>query len=289
MAKFYNLKPLYLGAEILGLDLKQALSNDVIKQIKRDVTKYRILVFRNQGKIHGDRHVEIARWFGEIDNVTFAKHPKSPNINVFRVSNDPHEGCTGVGTTGWHIDGTFRQCPYSYSLYHMYEVPTVGGDTMFFPFTELIEQLSDETRCHFERLWMLSDRRGELVHPLIYPHPKTGRPTMCVHLGMINAFAYDLDKEDRDKVQISSITGTKDILCKIQACIDEYANIYSHKWQNTGDFIISDNLAVAHQAGPISPSVDIAGLRVLHRVTVLGTQTPSKYYTEYTDIDNCAY
>ena len=29
MAKLYNLKPLYLGAEVLGLDLKQVLSKKV--------------------------------------------------------------------------------------------------------------------------------------------------------------------------------------------------------------------------------------------------------------------
>jgi len=65
----------------------------VIKQIQEDVTKHKILIFKDQGIISGDRHVEISRWFGELES-TFYKHPKSPHPDVFRVSNDENEGCT---------------------------------------------------------------------------------------------------------------------------------------------------------------------------------------------------
>jgi len=65
----------------------------VIKQIQEDVTEHRILIFKDQGIISGDRHVEISRWFGELES-TFYKHPKSPHPDVFRVSNDKNEGCT---------------------------------------------------------------------------------------------------------------------------------------------------------------------------------------------------
>lgn len=66
----------------------------VIKQIKEDVLKHRILVFKDQGIVSGERHVEISTWFGELES-TFYQHPKSPHHDVFRVSNDPAEGCTG--------------------------------------------------------------------------------------------------------------------------------------------------------------------------------------------------
>ena len=73
----------------------------------------------------GDRHVEISRWFGELES-TFYKHHKSPHPDVFRVSNDEEEGCTGVGRTGWHVDGSFQPAPFSYALYHIWSVPTQG-------------------------------------------------------------------------------------------------------------------------------------------------------------------
>ena len=40
----------------------------------------------------GEKQVEISRWFGEIDNTTYKKHPSSPSIHIFRVSNDPNQG-----------------------------------------------------------------------------------------------------------------------------------------------------------------------------------------------------
>lgn len=50
---------------------------------------------------------------------------------IFRVSNDPEEGYTGIGDSGWHIDGTLQQSPYLVSVYHMPHVPREGGETAF--------------------------------------------------------------------------------------------------------------------------------------------------------------
>ena len=52
--------------------------------------------------------------------------------------------------------------------------------------------------------------------------------------------------------------------------------IYRHEWQ-PGDFIISDNLALGHEAAPETqlPRSEV-GLRVMHRVTVKGKTPPAK-------------
>jgi alpha-ketoglutarate-dependent taurine dioxygenase len=94
-----------------------------------------------------------------------------------------YEGCTGVGRTGWHIDGSFQAAPFAYSLYHMVSVPRLGGDTVFAPLTEILGSLPPEQRQRWERLWIVSDRRGGSVKPLIYSHPLTGLDTMCFHTG----------------------------------------------------------------------------------------------------------
>ena len=61
--------------------------------------RHRLLLFRGQGVVPGGRMVEISRWFGELES-TFYKHPKSPHPDVFRVSNDRAEGCTGARAGG---------------------------------------------------------------------------------------------------------------------------------------------------------------------------------------------
>ena len=54
----------------------------------------------------------------------------------------------------------------------------------------------------------------------------------------------------------------------------EYKNML--QWED-GDFIVSDNLAVGHEATPESQLPrDYVGLRVLHLTTIKGTVPPAK-------------
>ena len=126
-----EIKPLELGAEVIGVDLKNPVSEDAIKRLKEEVHKHRLLLLKNQGEITGNRHVEISRWFGELES-TFYKHPRSPHPDVFRVSNVEEEGCRNVGRTGWHIDGSFMEKPFNFSLYYMHSVPEFGDTGIFF-------------------------------------------------------------------------------------------------------------------------------------------------------------
>ncbi|XP_045157201.1 alpha-ketoglutarate-dependent taurine dioxygenase-like [Mercenaria mercenaria] len=265
-----------LGVIIKGVDLKHDISDDLISQFKKDVNNHRLLIFKNQGTISGKRHVEISQWFGEFES-TFYKHPKSPHPDIFRVSNVREEGCTNVGRTGWHIDGSFMEKPFAFSIYHMVSVPKLGN-TDFVPLKELIESLSVDTRARWERLWMLPDRRDRLIHPLIYPHPVTKLSTLCFHLGMTEAFVWDYGT---DKERVTSQQETRQILQEIHNEIvkDNRRLIYSHKWEE-GDFIISDNLAVGHEATPETQyPVEEVGLRILHRTTIRGTTIPQKAKT----------
>ncbi len=106
-----------------------------------------------------------------------------------------HFRCTGVGRTGWHVDGSFQEKPFSHSIYHIIECP-LQGDTVFVPLTEVIASLSDEKRAFWERLYMGTSRRGgDLVHPHIYPHPLTKKPTMVFHTGMTECYFLDHGKD----------------------------------------------------------------------------------------------
>ena len=126
-----EIKPLALGAEVLGIDLKNKVSEDIIERLKEEVHKHRLILFKNQGEITGQRHVEISEWFGELES-TFYKHPRSPHPDVFRVSNVEEEGCQNVGRTGWHIDGSFMEKPFNFSVYYMHSVPESGDTGNFF-------------------------------------------------------------------------------------------------------------------------------------------------------------
>lgn len=264
--------PAPIGVEVRGIDLKQPVSDEIISQIREDVHKHRLLIFKDQGVISGQRHVEITHWFGELES-TFYKHPKSPHPDVFRVSNDEREGCTNVGRTGWHIDGSFMEKPFSFALYHMVSVAKFGN-TAFIPLKELVESLSRERRARWERLWR-TDHHFQNTQPLVYPHPVTQKPTVCFHLGMTGQFIWDLNTPHETP---TSKPETEQILQEMYEEITKDNNrlVYSHKWK-VGDFIISDNLAIGHEATPETQlSVSEIGLRVLHRTTVAGKWIPKK-------------
>lgn len=226
------------------------------------------MVFKDQGILPGDRQVEISRWFGELES-TFYKHPRSPHPDVFRVSNDPAEGCTGVGRTGWHVDGSFQQSPFSHAIYHIIHCPTKGA-TVFLPLKEFLQSLPEEYRKKLERLSMLSDRRSiGTAKKVVYPHPVTNEETMCFHLGMIAGFIYD---QGTSKERYTTPQETIELLDELEKAILARKDSlwYIHEWQ-LGDFIISDNCAIAHEASiETQYPVDIVGLRVMHRTTTQG-------------------
>ncbi|XP_047487471.1 alpha-ketoglutarate-dependent sulfate ester dioxygenase-like isoform X2 [Penaeus chinensis] len=272
---FYKLTPVKLGCEVRGINLKQDVPPEVMAAIKEDVTKHRLLIFKDQGVVSGERHVEIAKWFNEPES-TFYKHPRSPHPDVFRVSNDRSEGCTNVGRTGWHIDGSFQEAPFAYALYHMVSVPS-NGPTVFAPLTDIIEELPREQRIRWERLYMISDGRSGPVHPLIYSHPITKRKVLCFHLGMTDSFIWDY------KTPQQRITKEEETYSLLQEIHHEFiknnkVRQFSHQWE-VGDFIISDNLSVGHEAAPETqlPRSQV-GLRILHRVTTKGHCPPAKEY-----------
>lgn len=108
-AAFYELRPNKLGRLVYGIDLAKPVSEEAKKSIIDDVREHRVLVFKDQveffswvslpfvpnfsfqGVLPHERHLEIARWFGNIES-TFYDHSKSPHRDIFRVSNDRSQG-----------------------------------------------------------------------------------------------------------------------------------------------------------------------------------------------------
>jgi alpha-ketoglutarate-dependent taurine dioxygenase len=174
------------------------------------------------------------------------------------------------------VDGSFQPAPFAYSIYHIVDVPR-QGDTRFVPLAELVAALPAAQRARWERLWMCSDRRAAGAKPLIYTHPRSGRDTLCFHLGMTAAFVVDAGTP---AARATAPHKTAALLREIEEAITQRCAhlIYSHRWQ-PGDFIISDNAALGHEAAEETQLGRAAvGLRIMHRTTVQGTTPPRKEY-----------
>lgn len=281
MDDFYRCTPIlpHFGAVVRGFSLagEEPLPQGLVQRIKEDMNTFRVLVFKDQGKLSGARQVQISRQLGEIES-TFYKHPKSPHPDIFRVSNDENEGCTNVGRTGWHIDGTFQAKPFKYQTMHFHSV-CEGGETWFMPLKEFYELQDDETRVRWDRLWMVTDRR-QLAHPLVYQHPTRGDTSLMFHCGspFCAGWAVDGDAPRPEDRQVSSFLKPSVVQSELTERLNEAVDKIGIKMQwEAGDFAINDNLGNAHYAAPGTQNHRAtAGLRILHRTTIVGEVVPTK-------------
>lgn len=283
MNRAYQIRPLtkHFGVEVLGnVDLSRVDLSDespVLLQLKQDLIKHRVVLFRQQ-HLSGQRQVDISNCLGQVES-TFYKHPQSPHPDIFRVSNVEEEGCTHVGRSGWHVDGTFQMRPFMYQTMYFSSVAQ-GGDTYFIPLHELYESLPPETQQRYDGLWMVTDRRQAPVHPLVYQHPFRNETTMLFHCGkpFVRGWLQDYDEEEEDgttttrHVNVQQMIPSWPIQQELTNEIESRLNDLGlrMKWQQ-GDFMINDNLGLAHYASPgTQEDAQQVGLRILHRTTIVG-------------------
>lgn len=266
------------GAFVRGIDLRTCeLSDGLVARIKADLREWRFLVFKGQGSVDGERQVAISARLGRLQS-TFYKHEASPHPDIFRISNDDDVGCTRIGRTGWHADGTALDAPFKYQTMHFHAV-CEGGDTYFIPNGELYARQPEQVRRRWERLWMVT-RKGNKVHPLVYVHPIRGDLTLLYHCGspFCAGWAEDDDADDTTARRPRRIVPARAVQEEIaRAAEDALDHIGVRMTWEVGDFAISDNIGNAHfpSAGTQDDPAEV-GLRVMHSTTIAGEQTPTK-------------
>ncbi|KAL4458193.1 hypothetical protein ABPG75_013058 [Micractinium tetrahymenae] len=187
------------------------------------------------------RQVDITSWFGEVDMTYPYDHPAKPHPLVVRVSNSAEQGLTEFVSLG-----------------------------------ELLEALPAAQRARWDRLWAIHVNNPE-PRPLVYPHPLTGRDTMCFHNGNTAGFEW---YSGTPQARRTSPEETRQLLAEVEAAINSdpcCADLkYSHQWQ-PGDVLIADNMALAHQAaGETAMPAEQVGLRIMHRTATKGIYPPRK-------------
>jgi len=270
MSRPYTIKPLTssFGGVIDNFTLTKEHTTDKIfvDNLKEDIHKYLVLVFKDQ-ELKDSLQVDISKSIGRVRS-TFYKHPSSPHPDIFRVSNNGREGCTGVGRTGWHLDGTFLAKPFAYQTMHFPSV-SAEGYTQFVPLKQLYESQSEEIRAKWNRRYFVAS--PQVYHPLVYDHPVTGDPTMCFHCGEPFCAAWAEHPGEEHQTLFESMPTQKELTQTIES--SNY--LYTMKWE-TNDFAIMDNLAVAHYAVP-GTQKQSGGLRILHRTTIEGVYEPIRF------------
>src|SRR5262245_65936652 len=114
-----------LGAEIHGVDLRQALADEAVAEIRRAFLEHLVIFFHDQD-LTPAQYMAFARRMGKPIEYPFVKglagFPEM--IEVKKLEHERHN-FGGV----WHSDTAYLEAPPMGSMLLAREVPPHGGDT----------------------------------------------------------------------------------------------------------------------------------------------------------------
>ena len=259
-----------LGAEIHGLDLSRALTDEIAKAVRQAFLEHQVIFFRDQ-PLTPAQFMAFARRMGRPVEYPFVKGIEG-FPEVIEVKKLEHERHNFGGI--WHSDTAYLDEPPMGSMLLAREVPPYGGDTLFANQYLAFEALSptlqgilsglkavnssskaDVTRTREDRV----KEQGEVAkqfaaeHPAVRTHPETGRKALYVNVGHTTRFAGITEQESAPLLQFLFEHQVKpEFTCRFQ-------------WQ-VGSLAFWDNRCAQH-----NPVNDYHGhRRVMHRITLAG-------------------
>ena len=278
----FNIRPFGapLGAEVLGLDLSQPLSDAGFARLHRAHLDHHVLVFRDQ-RITPAQQIAFSRRFGPLQIHVLRQFQLADYPEILVVSNirDETGKPIGLGDAGsyWHSDLSYKETPSLGSMLHAQELPSEGGDTLFANQHQAYDELPEALKTTIQDLraehsylskyealrernpWRPAltqaqvDEVMPVVQPVVRTHPENGRKALFVSEHFTTRIVGLPDDESRDLLQQLFEHSSTERL------------IYRHRWQ-PHDMVFWDNRSVTHLAAGCPEHLR----RRLNRTTIEG-------------------
>jgi taurine dioxygenase len=242
-----------IGAAITGIDLRSALGEEDMAELRGLFADRSLLLFRRQ-ELSADDQRRLILALGPLSTALLPPASDQSAHDSFFLSN---EYADGQGELVPHSDHCFLETPlWGISLY-AHQVPRRGGDTVFTSATTacrrlpgaLKESLRGRRAIH---TYIGRERLGDDIrdkslpdtlsaeHPVIWPHPVTETPVLYINPWMTREIVGEAPTEsDR-------------LLQTLLSYLDSPSGIYRHEWQ-VGDFLVWDNIALLHARTDYDP------------------------------------
>jgi taurine dioxygenase len=260
-----------LGAEIIGVDLSQPMSDELFEKILQCWHDNVVVLFRDQ-HLSEDDQVRFAERFGQLA-LSHTRRYTTANPAVMLISNIRENGkqigALPDGEMQFHSDQCYQEKPAMASMLYAIEVPSVGGNTLFANAYKAYETLPENIKHRLDgRLAMhaydydnASMKRGTQIkegvphfaHPLARTHSATGRKALYVNRLMTIAIE-GLPEAESDEL--------------LSVLFEHQENpvfVYEHVWR-VNDLLMWDNRCALHARTDFSNDER----RLMRRVTVLG-------------------
>jgi taurine dioxygenase len=188
----------HIGAELVGINLAEAVTNDdLFGAIRQALLDHKVLFLRDQ-QISKAEHVAFAERFGPLeDHPVAGSDPDHPGlVCIYKDLNSPADHYENA----WHCDATWREKPPMGAVLRCLKCPSVGGDTIWANMARAFEDLPDHVkdvidglygrhsieatfgaRMPIEKRHGLKEQYPDAEHPVVRRHPETGERVLFVN------------------------------------------------------------------------------------------------------------
>jgi taurine dioxygenase len=266
-----------LGAEVIGVDLRQTLDDATIKALRSAFDEHIVLVIRGQS-LDEEAQLRAAGYFGKVayrrrplDGIGPGGNYESPFMMVSNIVKDGKPiGAFGDGEMWFHHDTSYYAEPHRATLLYSMVLPTWGGNTCFTNMYKAYDMIPRALRDKLEGrkvLQMHDYKRRERLNldtsdltkirhnwqPIFITHPATGKKALYISRLMSSQIeGLSRDESEEALNQLFDISETASI-------------VYEHEWK-LGDLVIWDNWCSIHARKGFPRDQD----RLMRRLTIEG-------------------
>ena len=270
------------GLETSAVDASRPLSTAEFAELEQTFFRGQLLVLRDQ-RLTPQQYLAFARRFGppEPHVIDQFHHPEESNILILsnRKKNGQPIGLADAGTY-FHTDYSYLQVPARATMLYSIEVPKAGGHTLFANQYVAYDELSDAMKrriapmiaVHHYGNRKVADEMSRvaaspltdeqkakmplITHPLVRPHPVTGRKALYA----VSGSSYGIVGMPEDEAVA--------LLDELAAHATQPKYVISYPYR-VGDIVIWDNASLLHSATLTDPDDP----RTLWRITIKESST----------------
>ncbi len=249
-----------VGVRVTGVSLADP-APDLWARLRALLAEHGVAVLPGQ-EIDDDDFLAFLRGFGDLAfTAGETPLPGYPDLNL--ISNVGRETAP---VSNFHVDTSYVADPPAYTALRAVSIPAQGGATQFTNQYRALETLPEDLRERVEGRSVTHvvtgvdlgpDDESAAEHPLVRPHPVTGRAALYLTSPKRCASVSGLDEQE-----------SADVVAALLAHSTRPENTLDHAWA-PGDVVIWDNACVLHRAD----HAGVVGDRVMHRgmVSAYGT------------------
>lgn len=283
-----EIRPLFdgaFGAEVAGFDLAASPSPEDWRAVVGAAHRHGVVQIHGQTPDAGQLE-HFAAQFGQPQPHILTHFHVDGHACVLKLSNIVTDGKPwGLydGANYWHTDMAYEDPPGAATIVYALKVPREGGHTRVADMYAAYDDLPEATRRHIDGMTVihhygnrhvldensreaagrLTEEQKKLVrnvyHPLVRPHPTTGRKTLY---GVSGSSFGIVGMPDDEAISLLDEL-------RAHAVQEKYVREIRYR---VGDIAIWDTNCTLHSAQPLDPvdSPDDPQARLLHRVSVKG-------------------